>query len=1199
MDSNRIEKKAVTEVERIFLDKAKTINPEVESGDKEISFDGKAILFSNREITKESYLSSIPVQVKGKEVEKFSGQTSKFYDFDKSTFKNFQREDGVVVFLVEMLKDNSRKTKTYFKFLDTNLLEEIISYLDETEHETRVIYLDELTDDLNLDKIFYDIATQRKVHNYSTIKYSSFLIQKKPLEDYSGDNFERNIISKTIENLEQLEYKNPNSQFNINLEKDMVEILSQNIIIDGILLAKTYGKIKNEKLLDKLPENLKILALLIKARYIAKTGKYSLARNICRKINIPDKLRIQYGRVWLEANYDSDNYALLIDNNVLSEQENEKRLATYKLKNNYLLDFYELYTQRTTTDTDWEYLLSYYFLQTGHFSKGSKILHDINQSLNYLELKFNELNARFLSISNDIYFGSQVLTEDLNSNLLGLLDEIENEREKLTTYDYIEFPMLEQLSFEIKIIVNPKKGFKEVENLLLNDENDYDLGYLLECKIKALFLLEEYKLAVDLINNLPNDQITEDLIIFKTLINIKEGNIKEVLDFVKDFFEDNIVIESKRLFGFLTQIYINLASNFDGIDNKIFDLTISNISKKYMFDFPLLLSLEHARKRIGSEKYRASFVSIVKQFSVYPDLRKKKYIEAFLIQNNELALAEDMYMDISEIDQLLADEILAHLYFYNNKNQKALELLYDYSDSDLSEKLLILKTKLFNELGQFRATIQLYNSSKNLSDAFLTQVLIAKIYTDDREDIELITEKGISSNDRIFKSNAAIALINFSINESRGVQILERYVLEENFNDSQLNQAYLASHLKNTKKIESNKTIDLYNNITLKWYKFKSDERTVEIILVPEGWNIKSDRDCFFYSTDSEFKFLVQDLSIGESITFKGNQYKLLEDKLLSTFVFQEAMKRESGGIGSDKTFYSIEIGKEGKGLNNLIEFMRAFDNTDKHNQINQYYEQFHAPFIYDKIISAGDMFEFYLQIFNDDNQKYYIGSEIEFNKSNKYQISLSSLATLASLDLLDILEYYPKVFIEKTQKTWLENKFSEEIENSSVGRLNLVEDKLVLNEKTDEQKKKIKKIYQEVAIISRKLKVNNVGLINSRVASLLSFDESSVQAAIDEKSILLSEDQALQIILTDQSEIPVVTSVGVLISHYFINIKKDVDSYLDILNTVIKLKSAWILHEETISKLVTVIWESKDIDLWNKLENWLENYRDYFKWDF
>lgn len=1192
IDTTRIEKKAVTAVKQLFLDHSKTIDPHVATGDTDISFDGKAILFSDDKITKESYLNSIPVQVKGTEVEEFSDKVAKFYKFDKQTFINFQLEDGVVVFLVEILKNNQRKTKVYFKFLDTNILEEIILFLEENNQEHKAIELNEFTDEMNLDEEFYNIAVQRKIHSYSTTKVDAFLKHDSSVTYFSSD-YEEKIVINAAKSIEQFEYKNPKSQFNLQLKKDMENILSQNIIVDGLRLAATFAKIENLNLIDILPEYSKNLAQLIKARYHAKNGEYPLAREVCEKVNISDNLKRGYYRVWIEANYDNEKFLSLLDNIPLNDLEKDKYHAAYKLQNNKLTDFHNLFLNRKADDNEWQYLLAYYFLKLNRFSEAAEMLHDINKSLAFTELKIDELNARFTNIANDIFFGFQDVTQDLITQLLKILDELENEREKLNNYDYISFPILEKMSFELKTMLNPRDELKYIEELLTENKHGYDFYYLLNSKIKALFLLGKYNEALKFIDDFLDEKNSEELLMFKVLINIRKENFKGILEFISNFFESDDGKSSSHFYGFLTNTFINVICNYINIDNNTFESTIAKISKIYTFDLPLLISLEHARNKIGSTKYGESFDKIVKEFPAYPDSRKLEYIKYFLIHNNEVEFAKIIYSEISKTDQLLANEILAYLYLTNNMIEEALAITQEYENSDLSEKLLIIKANSLNMLGQHRATLKLFEDARNLSNDFLNHILVAKLITQDKEDIGLITDKAISSNDKTFKTNAAVALINFGINLPKGVQILEKYILENNFNDSQLNLAYLRAHLNNAKRLEDNNLIDLYSNVNLKWYKFKGEKEVIEFILVPEGWNVKNEKNRYYYDTDSDFKLLVQDVAIGDTIDFKKNEYKLLQEKSLSTFVFQEAMRRESGENGSDKPFIAISIRNEDHGLKDLIDVLNTFDDTEKYNQINQYYNQFHAPFFYDKLIPERDMFEFYLQIFNDVNQKYYVGSEIDFNENCKYQISLSSIATLAALNILDILQHYPEVYIERTQKIWLENLFSEEIENTSPGRLNVIDDKLTLNKKTEEQKKELNNLYRDVVISSRKLNENTIDLINQDVIRILSFDESSIQAAINESSVLLCEDEALQMILSNDFGITS-ASVGSLISHYYLNIENDINSYLDILNSVLVLNSAWVIEKSTFKKMYTQVLNSENITLQEKFNTWFKDYLVY-----
>lgn len=272
------------------------------------------------------------------------------------------------------------------------------------------------------------------------------------------------------------------------------------------------------------------------------------------------------------------------------------------------------------------------------FSEAAEILHDINKSLALTELKIDELNARFTNIVNNIFFGFQDLTQDLVTMLLNILDELENEREKLDNYDYINFPILEKMNFELKIMLNPRDELKHIEELLIDNKHDYDFHYLLNSKIKALFLLGEYNEALKFINDFLGEQNSEELMMFKVLINIKTENFKGILDFISNFFESDDGKNSKNLYGFLTDTYMNIVCNYINIDNKIFEVIIAKISRiytfdlpLYTFDLPLLISLEHTRNKIGSIKYGESFDKIVSEFPAYPDSRKLEHIKYFLI----------------------------------------------------------------------------------------------------------------------------------------------------------------------------------------------------------------------------------------------------------------------------------------------------------------------------------------------------------------------------------------------------------------------------------------------------------------------------------------------------------------------------------------------------------------------------------------
>lgn len=71
--------------------------------------------------------------------------------------------------------------------------------------------------------------------------------------------------------------------------------------------------------------------------------------------------------------------------------------------------------------------------------------------------------------------------------------------------------------------------------------------------------------------------------------------------------------------------------------------------------------------------------------------------------------------------------------------------------------------------------------------------------------------------------------------------------------------------------------------------------------------------------------------------------------------------------------------------------------------------------------------------------------------------------------------------------------------------------------------------------------------------------------------------------------------SVGSLISHYYLNIENDINSYLDILNSELVLNSAWVIEEGTFKKMYTQVLNSENITLQEKFNTWFKDYLVYF----
>lgn len=114
MENPKIERLAVRAITRIADSVDSMLKPEIPEGDKSISFDGEIQVFDSVKETVDSLIGKVPVQVKGKTVKNFSNQTRTF-PIKKNHLKNYYNNQGVLYFVVELLKNGD--SKVYYKQL--------------------------------------------------------------------------------------------------------------------------------------------------------------------------------------------------------------------------------------------------------------------------------------------------------------------------------------------------------------------------------------------------------------------------------------------------------------------------------------------------------------------------------------------------------------------------------------------------------------------------------------------------------------------------------------------------------------------------------------------------------------------------------------------------------------------------------------------------------------------------------------------------------------------------------------------------------------------------------------------------------------------------------------------------------------------------------------------------------------------------
>ncbi|WP_310832306.1 hypothetical protein [Paenibacillus pedocola] len=118
LNSNQIERFAIKAVNDEANLPFSGLVPDLKEGDKGVSFDGEITVFLDHTERVEAFSGKVPVQVKGKEVSNFSGNTRTF-SLPLKHYKNFYKQSGVLLFVVELITDLNGKctSKIYYKQL--------------------------------------------------------------------------------------------------------------------------------------------------------------------------------------------------------------------------------------------------------------------------------------------------------------------------------------------------------------------------------------------------------------------------------------------------------------------------------------------------------------------------------------------------------------------------------------------------------------------------------------------------------------------------------------------------------------------------------------------------------------------------------------------------------------------------------------------------------------------------------------------------------------------------------------------------------------------------------------------------------------------------------------------------------------------------------------------------------------------------
>lgn len=284
MNSNKIEQIGVDAL-NMEIDKHSLLDTYIHSKDREPSWDGHIYVFNNENMSVESMIGRVPVQVKGEDVEKFSGKEKK-YTVDVADLRNYQKEGiGVIYFVVEII--NSSNTKIYYRQLLPLDLNFELKKLKKNQKKRRIKFK-ELSQEEH-SSLYY---VCRNFLNDSNHQKGKFILSKEEIEDV------KNITFDVVTKKDQLE-----------------EYLLNNSVY-------TYAKIEGEK--EVIPfEKIDCLGLEIEVNGFVSAGT---------QMRYYDKYKILK---------EKDNYIISIGNSIQIKQKERK--INIELKGNLYQRLYDIY----------------------------------------------------------------------------------------------------------------------------------------------------------------------------------------------------------------------------------------------------------------------------------------------------------------------------------------------------------------------------------------------------------------------------------------------------------------------------------------------------------------------------------------------------------------------------------------------------------------------------------------------------------------------------------------------------------------------------------------------------------------------------------------------------------------------------------------------------------------------------------------
>lgn len=209
MDKKDIESAAISEIKDSIMN-CDILSPYISENDKEPSWDGFIYIYKNKDKKKKNIQGRVAVQVKGELNSNFSSTEIK-HRAEITDLRNYQRDNGVIYFVVYINKENTRIRKVYFETLTPVKLATL--YLKSNENKSyKNIKL----------RAFPENPENQKIIFLNFLEDSRKQVSYPPENIVSFEELERsNISGFTYLPKNQIPYKNLQTLLNVLSENEI------------------------------------------------------------------------------------------------------------------------------------------------------------------------------------------------------------------------------------------------------------------------------------------------------------------------------------------------------------------------------------------------------------------------------------------------------------------------------------------------------------------------------------------------------------------------------------------------------------------------------------------------------------------------------------------------------------------------------------------------------------------------------------------------------------------------------------------------------------------------------------------------------------------------------------------------------------------------------------------------------------------